>query len=156
MEHTAYIALGANLGDREACFERALVLIDALPECSVEARSSWHRTDPVDCPPGSEPFLNGAAKLLTSFDPHSLMYLLLMVEREFGRDRSRDDVNAPRTLDLDLLLFDQAILESEDLILPHPRMLERRFVLAPLAEIAADLEHPVSKQSIADALSELG
>jgi len=155
MEHTAFIALGANVGERQATLEAALDLLDALPDVSVRARAPWLESMPVDCPPGSEPFVNGAAKLFTSLDPHSLMRLLLVVERQFGRVREGAEINGPRTIDLDLLLFDDLVIDSPELILPHPRMLDRSFVLQPLAAITDEEVHPHAGKTIGELLKML-
>src|SRR4051794_6978377 len=130
----AYVALGANLGDREATIRAALAELDAVPGVHVAAVSMLRETDPVgylDQPP----FLNGAAALETTLDAPELMALLLAVERRFGR--TRDDVPAqgPRTLDLDLLLYESTEIDEPGLTIPHPRLHERRFVLEPLSEL---------------------
>src|SRR5690606_17899903 len=109
----------------------------------VYAVSALLETAPVDCPDGSGPFLNGAAVLETSLDPHALLELLLATERRLGRDRSAGIQNQARTIDLDLLLHGEQVIDSEHLSLPHPQMAERDFVMIPAKEIASDMFHPL-------------
>ena len=140
MKATAYVGLGANLGDRERTLRRALDLLAARKGVAVHAVSTFRETDPVgylDQPP----FLNGAARLETELPARELLTVLLDVERELGRDRSGPRFG-PRTIDLDLLLYDELELDEDGLSVPHPRLHERRFVLEPLAELAAGLLIP--------------
>lgn len=136
----AYIALGSNLGDREAGLRAG---IDGLVRCGLapDALSSLWETEPVDC---AEPlwFLNLVARARTGLPPLRVLSLLLEIERELGRVRTTR--NAPRALDLDLLLLGDVRCEEPRLTLPHPRMWRRRFVLEPLAEIASDLRDPAT------------
>ena len=149
----ALVALGANLGAREQTLVAALDALDASPGVRVVARSRFHRTEPVDAPPGSPSFLNGAALLETSLAPGELLALLFDVERRHGR--RRDGLNAPRTLDLDLVLHGDAIVDTPGLVIPHPRAHLRAFVLEPACEVAPHLRHPVlgrTLQELRDAL----
>ena len=144
MSALAAIALGSNLassfGDREANLREAVRRIEGLGE--VLAVSSFHDTEPVGY--REQPrFLNGAMLLRTELGPRELMRGLLAVERAMGRERGGAVPKGPRVIDLDLLLYGDWVLWAEDLILPHPRMEERRFVLEPLAEIAPEWMHPV-------------
>src|SRR5205823_9555463 len=144
MRALAAIALGSNLesrfGDREANLREAVRRIETLGE--VQAMSSFYDTEPVGY--REQPrFLNGALLLETELGPQELMRRLLGVERAMGRERDGAIAKGPRVIDLDLLLYGDWVLWAEDLILPHPRMEERRFVLEPLAEIAPDWMHPV-------------
>lgn len=146
MHVTAYIALGSNLGDRHANFQQALAALRARPDVRIGAVSSFWETTPVGGPPGQGPFLNAAAELVTELQPVELLQLLLDLETKLGRVRTEQD--APRTLDLDLLLYGDLVRESPDPIVPHPRLHERLFVLGPLAEIAGGVIHPVLQRSI--------
>jgi len=149
----AYVALGANLGDRERTIRAALVALDAAPGVRVAAVSTLRETDPVgylDQPR----FLNGAAALDTSLAPRELLDLLLAVEQGLGRAREGVPPQGPRTIDLDLLLFGTARIEEPGLQIPHPRLHERRFVLEPLAELDPSLEVP-GKGEIQTLLAEL-
>jgi len=136
----ALVALGSNLGAREAHLQAALAGLRALPGTRLLAVSRTHATAPVGCPPGSGPFLNAAALLDTRLGPHALLAALQALEAAAGRERPRP--NAPRTLDLDLLLHGDAVLDEPGLQLPHPRLHLRAFVLEPAAEVAPALVHP--------------
>lgn len=128
-----YIALGSNLGDRGAHIGGALRELGATPGIRVLNCSSVYETDPVGGPPGQGRFLNAVAELATTLAPEALLDRLQEIERGHGRERSVR--NAPRTLDLDLLLYGDVRCSDARLTLPHPRMWEREFVLAPLAEL---------------------
>jgi len=152
----AALALGSNLssiyGPPEANLREALTRLATLGR--VTAVSAFHATDPVgylDQPR----FLNAAALLETSLTPLDLLHSLLAIEHAMGRDRSTAPPKGPRIIDLDLLLVGDRIIQTPELTLPHPALHERRFVLAPLAEIAPNLQHPLLHQSIADLLAKL-
>jgi 2-amino-4-hydroxy-6-hydroxymethyldihydropteridine diphosphokinase len=137
----AYVALGANLGDRERTIRAALAELGRAPGVRVTGVSSLTDTEPVgylDQPR----FLNGAAALDTTLGPRELLDLLLAVERRFGRDRAGAVPQGPRPLDLDLLLYESAEIDEPGLRLPHPRLHERRFVLEPLVELDPSLKVP--------------
>lgn len=158
---TAYIGLGSNLACEGRRPAQLLDLsIDRLETAGrVIERSSIYQTEPVGTPAelGGQPsFYNAVVALQTEVPPLELLDTLLGIERSFGRDRRETDVrNGPRTLDLDLLLYGGLTMRSELLTLPHPRLAERRFVLAPLAEIAPSLLHPVLLQTMQELLDKL-
>lgn len=152
----AAIALGSNLdspfGDREANLREAVKRLGALG--MVRAVSSFYDTEPegyVDQPR----FLNGAVLLEADLAPEELMRALLSVERAMGRDRAGATVKGPRVIDLDLLLYGNVVMRSEELTLPHPAMHERTFVLRPLAEIAPEMRHPVSGLTVLEMLEKV-
>jgi 2-amino-4-hydroxy-6-hydroxymethyldihydropteridine diphosphokinase len=145
------IALGSNLGDRDGYLRSAIAALQpAIKNLRV---STFHDTAPVGV--GAQPtFLNATAVGETSLSARALLDTLLTVEREFGRERPFS--GAPRTLDLDLILYGDAIIdEAPSLIVPHPRFRERRFVLEPLAEIAPDWRDPVTRQTVEELLRNL-
>jgi 2-amino-4-hydroxy-6-hydroxymethyldihydropteridine diphosphokinase len=149
----AYVALGSNLGDREATIRAALAELDATPGVRVIAVSTLVETEPVgylDQPR----FINGAAVLETSLEPRQLLDVLLAAERRLGRVREGVPAGGPRAIDLDLLLYDGAEIDEPGLRVPHPRLHERRFVLEPLAELDPALEVP-GKAQIQTLLAEL-
>jgi 2-amino-4-hydroxy-6-hydroxymethyldihydropteridine diphosphokinase len=136
----AYVALGANLGDRERTLREAVDTLAGEAGIEVLAVSTLRETEPVGV--GEQPpFLNGAAELETSLTARELLDLLLAVEERFGRVRSPGE-HGPRTLDLDLLLYGDQTFDEPGLHVPHPRLHERRFVLEPLAELAPGLLVP--------------
>ncbi|HVA51307.1 MAG TPA: 2-amino-4-hydroxy-6-hydroxymethyldihydropteridine diphosphokinase [Pirellulales bacterium] len=142
----ALIALGSNLGDRKAALEAAVAVLGALAETRFLAASSWMESSHVGGPPQPD-YLNGAALIETSLGPFDLLDRLQQIERAAGRVRTV--YWGPRTLDLDLLLYDDAVVETDRLRLPHPRLAFRRFVLLPAAEIAPTMLHPVFFTTIA-------
>lgn len=135
---TAFVGLGANLGEAAETLRLALAALGGLPECRLLAASSVYRTAPVDA--SGPDYLNAVARLETSLAAEALLDELLALELRFGRERPYH--HAPRTLDLDLLLHGEQIINTPRLTLPHPRAHQRAFVLVPLAELAPDLVLP--------------
>jgi 2-amino-4-hydroxy-6-hydroxymethyldihydropteridine diphosphokinase len=144
-----YLGLGSNLGDRKVALSGA---IDRLGQAGVRvvSRSGLYRTEPVEVVDQQE-FINQVVACVTDLSPHSLLEVCLRIEKEMGRVRSRD--KGPRSIDLDLLLYGDVVLEGEGLNVPHPRLHLRRFVLVPLVEIAPHVIHPVLGLSMADLLA---
>lgn len=137
--HTACVALGANIGEPLRQIEAAFSALTALPGTRLIARSSLYRSAPVGYADQPD-FINAVAIIETTLAPHALLDALLAIERVNGR--VREFPNAPRTLDLDIVLYDDLILQEPGLTIPHARMLERAFVMVPLAEIAPDTMVP--------------
>jgi 2-amino-4-hydroxy-6-hydroxymethyldihydropteridine diphosphokinase len=148
----AYVGPGANLGPREATILRAVDLLAAEPEVELLELSSLVETEPVGVTDQPE-FVNGAVSLETALPPRELLAALLRIERELGRVRSGEQWG-PRTIDLDLLLYGDEVVDEPGLTVPHPRLHERRFALEPLAEIEPDLEIP-GRGKVSNVLSEL-
>lgn len=144
----AYVALGSNLGDRDAHLARALAALDATPGVERVARSAVYETDPVG-PPPQGPYLNAVVALDTTLSARALLERLLAIEAACGRTRGAGR-DAPRTLDLDLLLCGDEIVDEPGLRVPHPRLHERAFVLEPLCDVAPDLVHPVLGRRVAE------
>ena len=134
----AYIGIGANLGDARANVEDALARLGALPATTLLRRSSSYRSAPIDS--SGDDYINAVACIDTTLAAADLLAALQTIELSHGRERPWR--NAPRTLDLDILLYGDAVIDSAALRVPHPRMHERAFVLAPLLEIAPDIELP--------------
>ena len=143
MHKIVYLSLGSNLGDREANLRAAIANLSDLG--NVVARSSFYETEPVEL--AAQPwFLNCAVKFDTEKMPRQLMSGILNLEQSMGRQRNQQ--KGPRTIDIDILLFGTSIIETQSLTVPHPKLHERRFVLEPLAEIAAEARHPVFKRTM--------
>ena len=140
MPSLASIGLGSNLGDRRAALEGAIAALAETPGVRVLAVSSFHETEPVGGPSGQDPYLNLVVELLTADGPRRLLARCRRLEQEAGRVRTVR--HGPRTLDADVLLVGDEVVHEDDLQVPHPHLWERRFVLAPLADLAPDLVGP--------------
>ena len=146
------IALGGNVGDVRATFQKAIANICGMTQGMLKTRSSDYSTPPW----GDEqqaPFINACIEIETGLDPHALLFTLHKIEARFGRDRARETRWGPRTLDLDLIAYDDVSMQTPELTLPHPRLFERAFVLVPLAEIAPD--RVIAGHSVTSALARL-
>ena len=152
---TALIAFGSNVGNRLDYCDRAVMLLSLLPGSQVTAVSGLYETEPVAdvCDPGAGWFLNGVVRLDTEIAPHKLLEVCREIERSLGRDMEHRA--GPRTLDLDLLAYDQHVIDQPGLIVPHPRLHQRRFVLAPLADVAPEWQHPTIGRTVTELLRNL-
>ena len=146
----AHVALGANLGDARATVRDAIAALDRLPQTRLLRASALYRSAPWEA--SGPDFINAVAAIETGLGAHELLHALQALELQAGRERPYR--NAPRTLDLDLLLYGDAIIDSPELIVPHPRLRERAFVLLPLAEIAPTLVSAAELQAVAGQIIE--
>lgn len=158
MPHRAFIGLGSNLGDRAANYREAILRIAEIPQTRVVRQSSIYETEPVGDLQGA--FLNGVVEIETELAAEATMRRLLGIERLMGRKRVKGRKPArgkykPRVIDLDLLFFNKETIESRNLVVPHPRLQERMFVLAPMSELAPALIHPKLNRSISEMMSSL-
>ena len=143
MKKTVYLSLGSNVGDRAANLRTAIQGLEELGH--VTSTSSFYETEPVDVK--DQPwFLNCVVKLETELMPKQLLNAVLALEERMGRRRKQP--KGPRAIDVDILLFGNSMIESKELVVPHPRMHERRFVLEPMAEIAGEMRHPGLKRTM--------
>ena len=153
MDKDAYIGLGSNQGDRELNILRAVAEIGKLPDSRVSGLSPFYETSPVGV--ANQPdFINAVLRLSTRLTPLALLLRLQHIECVVFR-RTRTQHWGPRTMDLDLLLYADLVLNSEELTIPHPRMVDRRFVLEPLCKLAPGLRHPVLGRTMAELLAAL-
>lgn len=147
------VGLGANLGERRQALEAAVERLAAQQGVAVVSVSGWRETAPIGGPPGQPPYLNGAVLLETAHSPQALHETLSTIERDLGRTRlGRWE---PRLIDLDLLLYDQCVIETASLVVPHPRLAVRRFVLEGAAEVAPGMTHPLIGWSVRELLEHL-
>lgn len=155
-QHTAYIALGSNLADRQAGLTQAIDLLATVANCDVTARSQFMTYPAEGARPGAPEFLNAAIALATSLNPFDLLAALQKIEVDMGRPApDLRQTNQDRIIDLDLLLYDQALIVAPSLILPHPRLHRRRFVLEPFCQIAPDVLHPALGLTVRQLLDRL-
>jgi 2-amino-4-hydroxy-6-hydroxymethyldihydropteridine diphosphokinase len=150
MNHLVYLSLGSNIGDRESHLRDAISRLENKGR--IKSIASFYETEPVEFTDQAR-FLNCALALETEEAPEQLMESVLHIEQEMGRERQQN--KGPRTIDIDILLFSDTIIDSPKLTIPHPAMHERRFVLQPLAEIAPEVRHPVLKKTIRELLGSL-
>jgi 2-amino-4-hydroxy-6-hydroxymethyldihydropteridine diphosphokinase len=147
---TAYLSLGSNLPDRATNLRRALALLTS-PDLQIKRTSATYETEPQDLP--HQPwFLNLVVEIETTLFPLQLLSRIQKIEKDLGRKRLVP--KGPRTIDIDILLFGNFVIDSAKLTIPHPRMHLRRFVLEPLAELAPDLRHPITRRTIREILNE--
>lgn len=150
-----HIALGGNVGDVEATLRQAVARMDQSPGIRVLRVSRLAWTQPVGGPADQGRYLNGVAEIATTLRPRELLAALQAIEASLGRDRRREVRWGPRTCDLDIALMGEQVVNEADLVIPHPRMHQRRFVLEGLAELAPAAAHPVRHKTMAQLLHDL-
>jgi len=147
----AYLGLGSNLGDRVANIERAYSAISDKEIGTVLRKSPFYETEPVNCTSPLK-FINSAVEIMTDLEPLALLKALRAVEIDLGRVRTADK-NSPRIIDIDILLYDFIVMNTDDLVIPHPEILKRLFVLKPLVDIKQDLLHPGVQKTVSEILA---
>lgn len=153
MSDRVFIGVGSNIGERRAHIDGALAALDSTPGIDLVAVSRIRETAPVGPVAEQRHYLNAAAELRTRLDPLVLLGALLAIELCSGRDRTAEPRWGPRTLDLDLLIFGPRVIDEPGLVVPHPRLTERRFVLEPLADLASDLAIPGTARTVLEHLA---
>jgi 2-amino-4-hydroxy-6-hydroxymethyldihydropteridine diphosphokinase len=152
--HTAYISVGSNIGDGRRHCENGIAALEKSGVTAVTDRSRFYLTEPVDCA-DQDWFVNGVVKIQTTYDPFGLFEKIVSIQRDEGRREKRIRFG-PRILDMDILLYDDDVVQSSVLVIPHPRMHKRRFVLKPICDIDPDVVHPVLHRSMQQLLTGLG
>lgn len=153
MHHTAYISVGSNLGDKLRYCREGIAELTRSNRIALQSQSPFYKTEPVDYT-DQDWFVNAVLKIDTVWTPVELLEVLEGIERRAGR--IRDAVRfGPRVLDLDIIFYDQRVIDSQRLKVPHPRMHKRRFVLQPICDIDPDIVHPVLQQTVSDLLAQL-
>jgi 2-amino-4-hydroxy-6-hydroxymethyldihydropteridine diphosphokinase len=155
MRESVFIGFGSNVGDRVDFCDRAVTLLSLLPHSQVTGVSLLYETEPVNdgANPGDGWFLNGVVQLETDVTPRSLLMVLREIERSLGRDEA--DRSGPRTIDLDILFYGQHVIDEAGLVVPHPRLHQRRFVLMPLSELDPLFVHPTLQHTVNQMLAEV-
>lgn len=155
MRETVFIGFGSNVGDRVDFCDRAVTLLSLLPHSQVIAVSLLYETEPVNdgSSPGDGWFLNGVVQLETDITPKSLLSMVREIERSLGRDE--DNRSGPRTIDLDILFYGRRVIDEPGLVVPHPRLHQRRFVLMPMSELDPLWVHPTRHRTISRMLAEV-
>jgi 2-amino-4-hydroxy-6-hydroxymethyldihydropteridine diphosphokinase len=155
MKETVFIGFGSNVGDRVDFCDRAVTLLSLLPHSQLVGVSLLYETEPVydHAQPGAGWFLNGVVQLETNITPNSLLSVLREIERSLDRDE--DNRSGPRTIDLDILFYGQRVIQEPSVVIPHPRLHQRRFVLMPLSELDPLWVHPVLQKTITQLLAEV-
>jgi 2-amino-4-hydroxy-6-hydroxymethyldihydropteridine diphosphokinase len=152
MKYKVFVGIGSNLGASAENCEKAICLLQATPKIEIINRSSLYESEPVG-KINQNWFVNATVAIKTSLDPKPLLGEFFKIENDFGRERR--EKWGPRIIDLDMLVYESYVINTTSLILPHPQMTKRRFVLLPLSEIAGDYLHPIEKKTINDLLKEL-
>ena len=147
-----YLGVGSNIGLREAHLKKARILLSYHPKVHFLRSSPIYETDPVGGPPQGK-FLNAVWEIETELLPGELLQMLLSIEKSLGREKERDK-NSPRTIDLDILFYEDLVVEEPNLTIPHPRLSERWFVLKPLWDLVSDFVHPILRKSVCTLLDE--
>lgn len=147
-----YFSLGANQGDRMLNIQKAVSFLEGMGR--LVSKSSIYRTDPIDMPEGTEDFFNLVLMVDSDYSPAEMLKKIKQFEKKMGREK-KSSGHGPRTIDIDILMVDEMVVNDEKLVIPHIRMARRAFVLIPLLEIVPDMVHPISKKSFRKILNEL-